>query len=152
MKNLSGFKSNGYALFLLFSLLKSFSVLGGYDGETLLNNEYNEHEFLAACRTGNVEAVQYFLDQDDFDPNEQLISGLSKTPVSGLFLAAQNGHHTVVEILIFGLLKSFSVLGGYDGATLLNNEYKEHEFLAACRTGNVETVQYFIERSAQRHF
>ena len=100
MKNLSVLKSNGYALFLLFGLLKSFSVLGGYDGETLLNNEYNEHEFLAACRTGNVEAVQYFLDQEDFDPNEQLISGLTKTPVSGLFLAAQNGHHKVVEILV----------------------------------------------------
>ena len=91
MKSLSGLKSNGYALFLLFGFLKSFSVLGGYDGETPLKNEYNEHEFLAACRTGNVEAVQYFLDQQDFDPNEQLISGLSKTPVSAVFLAAKNG-------------------------------------------------------------
>ena len=100
MKNLSCFKPNGYALFLLFGLLKSFSVLGGYDGETLLNNEYNEHEFLAACRTGNFEAVHYFLDQEDFDPNEQLISGVTKTPVSGPFMAAQNGHHKVVEMLV----------------------------------------------------
>ena len=100
MKNLSGLKSNGYRLLFLFGLLKSFSVFGGYDGETLLINEYSEHEFLAACRTGNVEAVQYFLDQDDFDPNERLISGVIKAPVSGLFLAAQSGHHKVVEILV----------------------------------------------------
>ena len=93
MKALSGFKSYGYVLLFLFGLLKSFSVFGGYDGETLLVNEFYEHEFLAACRTGNVEAVQYFLDQEDFDPNEELMSALSKTPVSGLFLAAQNGHH-----------------------------------------------------------
>ena len=104
MKNLSGLKSNGYALFLLFGLFKSFSVFGGYDGETLLNNEYNEHEFLAACRTGNVEAVQYFLDQEDFDPNERLISGVTKAPVSGLVLAAQSGHHKVVEILVAAMV------------------------------------------------
>ena len=63
MKIPSSFKPCGYALFFLFAWLKSFSVLGGYDGETPLVNKYNEHEFLTACRTGNIEAVQYFLNQ-----------------------------------------------------------------------------------------
>ena len=134
MKNLSGFKSNGYALFLLFSLLKSFSALGGYDGETLLNNEYNEHEFLAACRTGNVEAVQYFLDQEDFDPNEQLISGLSKTPVSGLFLAAQNGQHKVVEILVTA--RADIHLARADGGTAL---------LVAAQNDHNEVVKILVK-------
>ena len=100
MRNLSCIKSNGYALLFLYGLLKSFSVFGGYDGETLLNNEYNEHEFLAACRTGNIEAVHYFLDQEDFDPNEGLISGVTKALVSGPFMAANNGHHEIVNILL----------------------------------------------------
>ena len=137
MKNLSGLKSNGYALFLLFGLLKGFSVLGGYDGETLLNNEYNEHEFLAACRTGNVEAVQYFLNQEGFDPDEQLISGVNKGPVGGLFLAAQNGHHKVVEILVAAEVDLNLVRG--DGATAL---------LVAAQCGHHEVVKILVKAGA----
>ena len=134
MKNLSGLKSKGYALFLLFGLLKSFSVLGGYDGETLLNNEYNEHEFLAACRTGNVEAVQYFLDQEDFDPNEQLISGITKIPVSGLVLAAHEGHHKVVEILVTA--RADINLARGDGGTVL---------LVAAQSDHNEVVKILVK-------
>ncbi|MTI13959.1 ankyrin repeat domain-containing protein [Sansalvadorimonas verongulae] len=65
-----------------------------------LNREYDEHDFLAACRVGNVEAVHYFVDQVDFDVNEQFISGVSGILTQGLFVAAQNGHAGVVQILV----------------------------------------------------
>ncbi|MTI12607.1 ankyrin repeat domain-containing protein [Sansalvadorimonas verongulae] len=65
-----------------------------------LKNKYNEHDFLAACREGNVDVVQYFLDQGDFKVNEEFISGVSGMPVHGLFMAAQNGHSGVVKIVV----------------------------------------------------
>ncbi|WP_196221022.1 ankyrin repeat domain-containing protein, partial [Sansalvadorimonas verongulae] len=62
--------------------------------------KYKEHDFLAACREGNVEAVQIFLDQEGFDVNENFESGVSGRPVHGLYLAAQEGHAEVVKMLV----------------------------------------------------
>ena len=93
--------------------------------------------FLAACRTGNVEAVQYFLQQEDFDPNEQIISGLSKTPVSGLFLAAQNGYHKVVEILVAAEADLNLTLK--NGATA---------FFVAAEQGQLDVVNTLLEAGA----
>ncbi len=59
-----------------------------------LKRQYDEHDFHAACREGNAEAVQFFIDQ------EPLISGFNHDPVDGLVLAAQKGHREVVQILI----------------------------------------------------
>ncbi|MTI11808.1 hypothetical protein E1189_01765, partial [Sansalvadorimonas verongulae] len=65
-----------------------------------LVRKYKEHDFLAACREGNVEAVQIFLDQEGFDVNENFESGVSGRPVHGLYLAAQEGHAEVVKMLV----------------------------------------------------
>ncbi len=59
-----------------------------------LKREYDEHDFQAACREGNAEAVQFFIDQ------APLISGFNYDPVDGLVLAAQKGHVDVVQMLI----------------------------------------------------
>ncbi|WP_196221142.1 ankyrin repeat domain-containing protein [Sansalvadorimonas verongulae] len=60
----------------------------------------NEHDFLAACRHGHREAALYFLNQDDFDVNERFPCGVSGTPAPGLYLAAQEGHVGVIEVLL----------------------------------------------------
>ncbi|MTI12070.1 ankyrin repeat domain-containing protein, partial [Sansalvadorimonas verongulae] len=60
----------------------------------------DEHDFLAACREGNVDAVKYFLDLEGFNVNNQFISGLNGGPVHSLFPAAQNGHAKVVQVLV----------------------------------------------------
>ncbi|WP_155159522.1 ankyrin repeat domain-containing protein [Sansalvadorimonas verongulae] len=65
-----------------------------------LKNEYDEHDFLAACREGNAEAVEYFLDQEGFDINQQLPCKTYCEPVHALFVAAEVGRVEVVQRLI----------------------------------------------------
>ncbi|WP_196221002.1 ankyrin repeat domain-containing protein [Sansalvadorimonas verongulae] len=65
-----------------------------------LKNERGEHDFLAACREGNTEAVHYFLDLEGFDINKQFPCEAYCEPVHGLFMAAAEGRVEVVQRLI----------------------------------------------------
>ncbi|MTI13895.1 ankyrin repeat domain-containing protein [Sansalvadorimonas verongulae] len=93
-----------YASFFLLTLGFCANTLAAgeckADLSVPLKNEYNEHDFLAACREGNVEAVTFFVSQDGFDVNEQFISGASGSPIHSLYLPAQNGYAEVVQILV----------------------------------------------------
>ena len=88
-----------YTLFFLW-LIAGLSAWAGWEEDFSLKREYREHPFLAACREGNVPAVQYYIGQDNSDFNQLFISGFSQRPVSGFLLAAQNGHVEVVQALI----------------------------------------------------
>ncbi|WP_230460232.1 ankyrin repeat domain-containing protein, partial [Sansalvadorimonas verongulae] len=65
-----------------------------------LKNERGEHDFMAACREGNTEAVQFFLDLEGFDVNEPFSCKAYCEPVHGLFVAAAAGRIEVVQSLI----------------------------------------------------
>ncbi|MTI13663.1 ankyrin repeat domain-containing protein [Sansalvadorimonas verongulae] len=65
-----------------------------------LVNKYGEHDFLAACREGNLEAVNVFLSQGDFDINKYFPNRGSGTHVHGLFMATIKGHAEVVQRLV----------------------------------------------------
>ena len=86
-------------ILLAGGLLATGQAAGG-SGCPPLDNPYGEHEFLAACRSGNVPAVRFFLAQPGFDPDSQWPSGRSGSLVNGLLLAAQQGHLEVVQLLI----------------------------------------------------
>ncbi|MTI12020.1 ankyrin repeat domain-containing protein [Sansalvadorimonas verongulae] len=90
-----------YTSFFLFTLGFCTNTLGAGECPISLERECSgEHDFLAACREGNVAAVNYFLSLEGFDINEQFISGATGKPIHGLFLAAQNGHAEVVRVLV----------------------------------------------------
>ncbi len=72
----------------------------GDASKPVLKNTWGEHEFLAACREGHLPAIRYYLQLDGFDIN-QLYSGGEKTQlITGLYLAAGYGQHTVVKMLL----------------------------------------------------
>lgn len=84
---------------LLFSIMIfNTSVFANYDGATPLINTYNENEFLFACRTGNKEVVERYCNEPGFDVNQILVTGKNKTPIFGLYLAAQEGHLNIVTL------------------------------------------------------
>ncbi|MTI11730.1 ankyrin repeat domain-containing protein [Sansalvadorimonas verongulae] len=107
-----------------------------------LKNEYGEHDFLAACREGNIEAVQFFLDQGEFDINKQFIRRLPGTRIHsfhhGLYFAAQNGHDKVVKILVDAGAKLNQQIN--NGATPL--------YIAA-EKGHAEVVQILVDAGAK---
>ncbi|MTI12688.1 ankyrin repeat domain-containing protein [Sansalvadorimonas verongulae] len=125
-----------YASFFLLALGFCANVLGTgeckADPSIALKNKYNEHDFLAACREGNVDVVRYFLDQDDFDANEQFISGVTGIPVHGLFLAAQESRVEVLQSLI-------------DAGADVNQTYKRASpLLVAAQNGDVRVVEILV--------
>ena len=73
---------------------------GEWTGSPALIMRYEEHEFLAACREGHVPAVEHYLSDENFNPNLTFTCGATKTPATGLFLAARDGHLNVVKTLI----------------------------------------------------
>ncbi|MTI12199.1 ankyrin repeat domain-containing protein [Sansalvadorimonas verongulae] len=107
-----------YASFFLFVFVFCAKALGAGEYPMILKREYgDEHDFLAACREGNVKAVQFFIDQDDFDVNKRFISGASGTYTNGLFLAAQNGHTEVVKMLV--RIEGIDINNTWEGITPL---------------------------------
>ncbi|WP_196221396.1 ankyrin repeat domain-containing protein [Sansalvadorimonas verongulae] len=78
-----------------------------------LANRYGEHDFLAACREGNLEAVNVFLSQDDFDIDKHFPSKKSGIPIHGLFVAVLNGHAEVVQRLVSAGAKLNQTWKGY---------------------------------------
>ncbi|MTI11778.1 ankyrin repeat domain-containing protein, partial [Sansalvadorimonas verongulae] len=93
-----------YASFFLLALGFCANVLAKgeckADLSVELKNERGEHDFMAACREGNTQAVKYFLDQEDFDINEQFSCDAYREPVHAMFLAAKVGRVEVVQSLI----------------------------------------------------
>ncbi len=59
-----------------------------------------EHQFLAACRQGRVDVMEYWLSQKGFRPNDEFISGYTGEKFSGLWVASQKGHTAGVKLLI----------------------------------------------------
>ena len=88
-----------YSIFFL-CFIATRCVWAGWEGDPPLKMKYEEHEFLAACREGNIPAVEFYLDDKDFDPNKNFPSGRTKKMIFGLYLAAHNGHDRVVQILV----------------------------------------------------
>ena len=96
-----------------FCLLMALAAQADWEGYPPLQNRYKEHEFLAACREGNCPAVQFYLENDGFNCNEEHNSGLMHKPVTGLYIASQEGHTEAVRSLIAaGADLDRSALGG----------------------------------------
>ncbi|MTI12068.1 ankyrin repeat domain-containing protein, partial [Sansalvadorimonas verongulae] len=130
-----------YTSFFLFAFEFCTNALAKGECKAVLSEElkgkYDEHDFLAACREGNVKAVQYFLDKDNFDVNEQFISGGSGTYIHGLFPAAQNGHAEVVQMLVNAGAK---INRTWDSATPL---------FQAAQNGHAEVVEILVNAGAE---
>ncbi len=95
-----------YAVFFLCLLVALFvrarwEDAPVWDGDPPFEQKYpNEHQFLAACRQGRVDVMEYWLNLEGFRPNDEFISGRTGEKVSGLFLASQEGHIDGVKLLI----------------------------------------------------
>ncbi len=70
------------------------------DEEAFVQDYPDEHQFLAACRQGRVDVMEYWLSQKGFRPNDEFISGYAGEKVSGLRIASQDGHINGVKLLI----------------------------------------------------
>ncbi len=70
------------------------------DEEAFVQNYPGEHQFLAACRQGRVDVMEYWLNQEGFRPNDEFISGFKVEKVSGLWMASQKGHDKLVKALL----------------------------------------------------
>ncbi|MTI12021.1 ankyrin repeat domain-containing protein [Sansalvadorimonas verongulae] len=128
-----------YASFFLFVFTFCRNTLGAGECPINLKRLYgNEHDFLAACREGNLDAVQYFLNLEGFDISKQFISGVSGYPVHGLYLAVKDGHTELVHMLA----EARSVLDqpASDGDTPL---YR------AVQDGRTDLVQILVDAGAK---
>ena len=88
-----------YSIFFL-CLIATRCVWAGWDGYPALEMKHDEHEFLAACREGNMPAIEFYLAQPDFDVNTRWPSGISGKPTTGMYVAAYSGHIDVIHRLI----------------------------------------------------
>ncbi len=70
------------------------------DEEAFVQDYPDEHQFLAACRQGRVDVMEYWLSQKGFKPNDEFIRGCRGDRVSGLWVASQKGHTAGVKLLI----------------------------------------------------
>ncbi len=68
--------------------------------EAFVQNYPGEHQFLAACRQGRVDVMEYWLNQEGFRPNDEFISGYTGKKVSGLKVASDCGHIDALKLLI----------------------------------------------------
>ena len=109
----------------------------GWEGYPPLQNKYKEHEFLAACREGNCPAVNFYLEIEGFNCNEELNSGRDQGTVTGLCIASQEGHTEVVRSLIAA--EADVDRGCNEGATPL---------FVASQNGHAEVVRTLIEAGA----
>ncbi len=70
------------------------------DEKAFVQDFPDEHQFLAACRQGRVDVMEYWLSQKGFRPNDEFISGRTGEKVSGLRVASKKGHTDGVKLLI----------------------------------------------------
>ena len=103
---------------LLFVVYESYS----FDEESsVLVNVYDEDPFIAACRSGNLEAVKYFVNVKKPKPKPISIYESKLKPgvyFTALYVAVQQGHLEVVKFLV---KKGWDVnKGRVDGITPLD--------------------------------
>ena len=133
-----------YALGLLHRALYGFCLLmasgaqAGWEGYPPLQNRYKEHEFLAACREGNCPAVNFYLEREGVNCNEEHNSGLTHTPVTGLYIASQEGHTQAVSSLI---------AAGADVGQSCPDDQATPLFIAS-QNGHTEVVKMLVEAGA----
>lgn len=158
------YKKSYILLFLI--MIFNTSVFANYEGKTPIVNTYNEHEFLAACRTGNIEAALYFHNNPEFNTSEPFKSGIENhSVVTGLYLAAQEGHVPIVELLcaqendytttsgtplhaasVGGHTECVKTLVKYRPADInKNTEMGQTALTLACHNGHVECVKTLVE-------
>ncbi len=130
---------NLYMLLLLGMMLCQYSR-ANWEGDPPLMMIYQEHQFIAACREGRRDVVQYWLDQDDFDIDQEFESGLAKCPTTGLYCAAQEGHADIVKLFL-------------DKGAKPDHKVKEVTPLhQACIKGRTEVVKLLIGHTANVDF
>ncbi len=95
-----------------------------------------EHQFLAACRQGRVDVMEYWLSQKGFSPNDEFNSGCTRAKVSGLEVASQKGYAEGVKLLIEA---GADLNQCCDGATPL---------YMASENGHAEAVEILIQAGA----
>ncbi|MTI13664.1 ankyrin repeat domain-containing protein [Sansalvadorimonas verongulae] len=113
-------------------------------------NKYGEHDFLAACREGNLEAVNVFLNQGDFDIDKQFTNRRTHIPVHGLFMAVIKGHAEVVQRLVNAGANLHQTCRGYTllyGATY-NGHIDVIKVLLNTKAVDVDQVLDNVDRGA----
>ena len=86
------------AVLVLFGSQYSFGK-NEYPGD--LVREYEEHDWLAACRMGNLAAVQYFIEQGGINVNDYFMCGGDiRVKTTCLHMSAYFGHERIVKYLL----------------------------------------------------
>ncbi len=106
------------------------------DEEAFVQDYPGEHQFLAACRQGRVDVMEYWLSQKGFSPNDEFISGCTGAKVSGLGVTSNKGYAEGVKLLIEA---GAGLNQGCDGATPL---------YMASQNGRAEAVEILIQAGA----
>ncbi len=106
------------------------------DEKAFVQDYPGEHQFLAACRQGRVDVMEYWLSQKGFRPNDEFIRGCRGDRVSGLWVASQKGYTDGVKLLIEA---GADLNQGCDGATPL---------YMASQNGRAEAVEILIQAGA----
>ncbi len=89
-----------------------------WDGNPPFRKDYpQDPQFVAACRQGRLDVVQYWLKQQGFNPDHRFKSGKSSLlgfilPVRGLHLAIIHGHEDVVKALLDAGTSVHKTFGG----------------------------------------
>ena len=106
------------------------------DEEAFVQDYPGEHQFLAACRQGRVDVMEYWLSQKGFRPNDEFISGCKGDRVSGLWVASQKGHTAGVKLLIKA------------GADLNQAGDEATPLYMASQNGHAEVVEILVKAEA----
>ncbi len=106
------------------------------DEKAFVQNYPDEHQFLAACRQGRVDVMEYWLSQKGFRPNDEFISGYTGEKVSGLWIASQEDHINGVKLLI---KVGADLNQTWNGATPL---------FQSSQNGHVELVEILVKAGA----
>ncbi len=140
------------------------------DEEAFVQDYPDEHQFLAACRQGRVDVMEYWLSQKGFRPNDEFIRGCKGDRVSGLWVASQKGHTAGVKLLIKagadlnqarndgvtplfiasqeGLVEVVEILVKATGADLNQASDGATPLFQASSIGHVEVVEILIQAGA----
>ncbi len=89
-----------YIVISLVGVFLSLNTQAVWEGEPTLDNQFEEHEFLAAIRENNLPAIRFYLDQDGFDPNQEFVAGMQDISAFGLVFAVVNGSEQAVALLL----------------------------------------------------
>ncbi len=148
MKRVSAQDLLSYAIFVLCLSVVLFARAGEWweasdwrqpssDEEAFVQNYPGEHPFLAACRKGRVDVMEYWLSQKGFSPNDEFIRSCRGDRVSGLWIASKKGYTDGVKLLIKAGADLNQCFDG--GATPL---------YMASQNGRAEAVEILIQAGA----